>query len=646
MNQAELHRLMVARIVKENDPKNLERLFELRLAANLTLIKDLFFGLYPEDVCSKSFQKLWALLPNLFRERPQELQLQDMDRISEGNWYQSEQLVGTQLYVDRFSKDLKGLSKKLSYFEKLGVNFLHLMPITPRPKDENDGGYAVNSYHEVDPQFGTRKDLLVLTQQLRAKKMYLMLDFVVNHTSDEFSWAKKAIKGDKKYQAYYYTYPDRTIPDAFERALPEIFPESAPGNFTYNPEMERWVMTVFNRYQWDLNYTNPEVFIEMLGNLMKLVNMGVDVVRLDALAFLWKKLGTQSQNLPEAHTLISLFRMCLQVVAPGTIFLAEAIVSPPEIIKYFGEDHRQGNECEVAYNAPLMALLWDAIATKKTLLLTKSLANLPEKPKEATWINYIRCHDDIGLGFEDRYIYEIGWDVTTHRRFLLDYYCQGLDWSPSKGLIFMYNPKNGDGRITGSAASLLGLEHALVQNDQKQIQKAIDKIVFLHSIIFSYGGIPLIYAGDEIGTLNDYSFMKDANKRGDSRWVNRPFQDWKAVADLDKNPSYQSTIFYRLQKLITIRKQHPVFADHGNFVMHHIPNPHVLVYERTAAQGKGVLVVCNLDETVQKVAPSWLVNSVFAKADGLNDLILDKLISMDEPFIQLLPYQCMWLVNS
>lgn len=646
MNQAALHRLIASGLAKENDPRTLKKLFDLRLSANLTIMKDLFFALYPEEIHLETFHRLYKFLPDLFEQRPNDLKLQDIERILEGNWYQSEQLVGTQLYVDRFSNDLKGLGDKIPYFEKLGINFLHLMPITPRPKGENDGGYAVNSYHDVDRKFGTKEDLLRLTGQLRAKKMFLMLDFVVNHTSDEFPWALKAKEGDKKYQSYYYTYPDRTVPDEYEQTLPEIFPESAPGNFTYNSAMQRWVMTVFNPYQWDLNYSNPEVFLEMLGNLMKLVNTGVDVVRLDALAFLWKKRGTQSQNLPEAHILVSLFRMCLQVVAPGTIFLAEAIVSPPEIIKYFGEGSRRGNECEVAYNATLMALLWDAMATKKTLLLNKSLENLPQKPKEATWINYIRCHDDIGLGFEDRYIYEIGWDAGAHRRFLLDYYCQGLDWSPSKGLIFMYNPKNGDGRITGSTASLLGLEKALERKDSGAIKLAIDKIVFMHSIILAYGGIPLIYAGDEIGTLNDYSFLQEGNKKGDSRWVNRPFQDWEAIADLDKGKSHQSILFLRLQELIATRKKYPVFADHNNFALHHIINPHILVYERTAKNGEAVLVVGNLDESPRTMAMSWVVNSDFGKAERVMDLVSNKGIKLKDGYITLAPYQCFWLVMA
>ena len=378
MNQASLHKLIAQ---KEKDA---EKLFELRLATNLTLIQKQFFSLYPEEHHEKDFQKLLRLLPKLFAERPDHLKKQDLERINTANWYQSEKLMGMQLYVEHFNKDIKGLQEKIPYFKKLGINFLHLMPITTRPKDESDGGYAVNNYLEVDKKYGSKEDLLELTKAFRKNGIYLMLDFVVNHTSDEFSWAKKAKKGDKKYQGYYYTYEDFTIPAEFEKTLPEVFPETSPGNFTYIPEMEKWVMTVFNSYQWDLNYTNPEVFLEMLTNLIKLTDLGVDVVRFDALAFLWKKIGTISQNLPEAHNLISLFRLCLQAVAPGAILLAEAIVAPTDIVKYFGEEEKRGNECEVAYNASLMALLWNSIATKKTQLLYKSLMHVPPKPKDCT----------------------------------------------------------------------------------------------------------------------------------------------------------------------------------------------------------------------------------------------------------------------
>ncbi len=642
MNQASLHRLLSSK----SEDKSPEALFHLRLATNLSLIQNLFFSLYTEEKHEPFFQRLISLLPELYKTRPSVLKVQDVERIASGNWYQSEQMVGMQMYVEHFNNDLKGLEEKLPYLKDFGINFLHLMPITTRPSGENDGGYAVNSYHKVDKQYGSQKDLLRLTKTLRKEGMYLMLDFVVNHTSNEFPWAKKAKKGDKKYQEYYYTYSDDTIPKAFEKSLPEVFPETSPGNYTYIPEMEKWVMTVFNTYQWDLNYTNPEVFLEMLSQLVKLINLGVDIVRFDALAFLWKKMGTISQNLPEAHMLVSLFRMCLQVIAPGTIFLAEAIVAPKQIVKYFGEGIQYSNECEIAYNASLMALLWNSIATKKTVLLYKSLGNVPNKPKDATWLNYVRCHDDIGLGYENQFIEEIGWSPDYHRKFLLDYYCQRLDWSPAKGLLFMYNPKTGDGRITGSAASLLGLEKAIEENNVDLIEESVAKIILLHGIVLSFGGIPMFYAGDEIGTLNDYTFLEKDAKKGDSRWVNRPLHDWAVIEKLNKKKLPQSKIFHTLKKLTHIRKTSPVFADANNLTLHHAGNDHIFTFERTTESKGGILVLCNFDENPQVVDTSWMMKlGYFTKGNPI-DLISDKKIALKSGLLKLNPYQILWLKKT
>lgn len=641
MNQAALHRLLSAKqATKSKDLPN--DLFHSRLAANITLIQSLFFSLYPKDQNTAYFDTLLSSLETLFTERSTALKTQDITRTNAGNWYQSEQWVGTQLYVDRYHKDIRGLQEKLPYLEDLGVNFIHLMPITTRPAGENDGGYAVNSYHNIDPKYGTKKDFTAFTKQARKQGVVLMLDFVVNHTSDEFDWAKKAKAGDKKYQNYYYTYPDRHIPDEFEKTLPEIFPASAPGNFTYNAEMGNWVMTCFNHYQWDLNYKNPEVFIAMLENLVTLANMGVDVIRFDALAFLWKKIGTNSQNLPEAHQLISLFKLCLQIVAPGTILLAEAIVAPKEIVNYFGRDTLEGNECEVAYNASLMALLWNSIATKKTTLLQKSLQEVPQKPADGTWINYIRCHDDIGLGYDDDFIRAIGWSPQEHRQFLLHYYCGNLDWSPAKGLMFMYNPKNGDGRITGSTASLLGLEEALEQNNQEKTGLAVAKILMLHGIILSYGGIPLIYAGDELGTLNDYTFLDDENHKNDSRWVNRPFQDWKVVQKLATTENHTSAIFNGLKLMVALRKSTPVFADTHPATLHHSPNPHIWVYERNNGNTK-VWILSNFDKNTQALSRDWLYTiGIFPEAN-LVDMISGKALVFTSDSFELPPYAHLWV---
>jgi len=645
MNQTALHRKLASKDLKDLKKLSPQKLFDLRVATNLPLIKELFYSLYRDPKHNHYFKELQKLLPALFQTRSDELKIHDLHLLKKGNWYQSEEMAGMQLYVDLFNKNLKGIEEKIPYFKELGINFLHLMPITTRPKGENDGGYAVNSYTTVDRRFGSKKDLLSLTSKLRENGIFLMLDFVVNHTSDEYPWAKKALKGSAKYQSYYYMFPDRTIPDAFEESLPEVFPATSPGNFTYREEINRWVMTVFNSYQWDLNYTNPKVFLEMLSNLVAMVNSGVDVVRFDALAFLWKKIGTNSQNLTEAHLLITLFRMCLQTIAPGVIFLAEAIVAPKDIIKYFGEGNRKGNECEVAYNASFMALLWNSIATKKTLLLNKTLQNSLEKPEETTWINYVRCHDDIGLGLEDQYISELGWDPWLHRSFLLDYYCQGLDWSPAAGYKFMHNPSTGDGRITGSCASLLGLEKAMGNTQQETTETAIKKILMLHGIILSFGGIPMIYAGDELGTLNDYSYLNNDHKKEDSRWVNRPSHDWETVAKLEDGDTPASIIFNGLKHMISLRKKIELFADTNNLVLHDPHNPHLFLYERNGKKKSGVLILANFDEHPQIIDAFVLLSLGYVKDGVIHDLLSKEKRALSSGLVEIHPYQLLWLTK-
>lgn len=647
MTQAEFHTYQARKKKKAGIKLSPDTLFAERKALNISFLQNLFFTLYDREVHLDTFDRLLDLLDTLFAARPDTLKKNDQARVLDGHWYQSENWVGMQLYVDRFCGDLKTLNSRLSYFEDLGVNYLHLMPLTKRPAGPNDGGYAVNSYTEIDPALGSNADLESLTRAMRKKKMVLMLDFVVNHTSDEFEWAQKAKAGDPYYQDFYYTYTDRGIPDAFEQTLPEIFPENAPGNFVYIEEMERWVMTVFNTYQWDLNYSNPEVFLAMLRELVGLANLGVDVIRFDALAFLWKRLGTLSQNLPEAHTVVSLFKLCMHTVAPGVAFLAEAIVAPSDILKYFGEGVMKGNECELAYNATLMALLWNSVATTKTNMLINNLKALPGKPRSAAWINYVRCHDDIGLGFDDQFIHEAGWDAYLHRKFLREYYSGSLAGSPSIGGIFMYNPKTGDGRIVGNLASLVGLEKAIKNMDGKLHREALGKIVLLHAIILSYGGIPMIYAGDELALLNDYSYLDDPDKRDDNRWMNRPIHPWDVVETLDKKGSDAYTIYKQIKSLIAIRKSEPCFADNNQIHLLDLENIHVLAYRKEDADNNEfVMVLANFSPENQVIHSSWLHSHGFDRTRKVRDLIRNTTVSLRKEWFSLSPYEVFWLKHT
>jgi amylosucrase len=543
------------------------RSYKERFQSSLGEISNLYnsiYAYYPDS--RECFGQLLEHIEKAFAERSEHLKQRDLNKLKTEptHWFLSNEIVGMSLYVDRFCGSIAGLKNKLDYFEKLGVNFLHLMPIFESPKEASDGGYAVSNFRKVDKRFGTLKDLEALEDEMRKRNMYLMLDIVLNHTSDQHEWAVKAKKGDKHYQDYYYFFDDRDEPDEYDRSMPEIFPEAAPGNFTYIKELDKWVMTVFHSYQWDLNYTNPQVFIEMLDNIFFYANLGVDVLRIDAPAFIWKEKGTRSQNLPQAHTLIQLIKLCVQVATPGMALLGEAIVRPHEMMKYFGTGEKEAKECDFAYNATQMALQWDALATGNTRVMMAAQDILLQKPFGTSWITYTRGHDDIGLGYEDYMIEAAGFNAYEHRKFLKEYYSGNYFDSPAKGALFSVNEKTGDARISGSLASLCGLETAVNNKDTNAIVLSVQKILMMQAMVFFIGGIPMIFYGDETGHLNDYSYLNDEGKNYDNRWMHRPIIDWKKNADIDKPGTIENIIFTSLQKLIQLRKNIPVIADKKN----------------------------------------------------------------------------------
>ncbi|MEJ2532782.1 MAG: alpha-amylase family glycosyl hydrolase [Halioglobus sp.] len=622
------------------------RHFYTRLGANFYAIYSLFHYLYGEreDFEAQALHLVEVMATQYIRREAALKQL-DIEREQDHNWFLTSEWVGMMLYSDGFAGDLKGLREKLGYLQELGVNIVHVMPILECPQDASDGGYAVSDYRNVDERVGTLEDLNDLSAAMRLREMLLVLDVVVNHTSDEHEWAVQARAGSQQHQDYYYIFETRDVPDMFEETLPEIFPETAPGNFTYDEVMGKWVMTVFNNYQWDLNYSNPAVFIEMLDIILFWANQGADIVRLDAVAFLWKKIGTTSQNEREAHLILQLMKDCCQVTAPGVLFIAEAIVAPVEITKYFGEDAVIAKECEIAYNATFMALLWDAVATKNARLLEQGIRSLPGKIDRATWLNYIRCHDDIGLGFDDADIRKVDYDPASHRRFLVDYFTGEFNDSLARGLRFGNNVKTGDARISGSLASLVGLEAALDQGDEKLVQDCIDAILLLHSMIMSFGGIPLLYYGDEIGTLNSRGFLDDAGKAHDSRWVHRPQIDWEKAELRKQNGSVENRLFEGLQKMIAVRKSTPAFADFNNRELLQTSNPHLFAFLRshpTQAHDQ-VLVVGNFDGSPQSLDLADLGNRGFFEYGELQDLYSGKSPTRFKDHLVVPPYRFYWL---
>jgi amylosucrase len=622
------------------------RHFYTRLGANFYAIYSLFKLLYGDRPDFK--QQMVRLVETLalrYMERTPALRKSDLAREVHYNWFLNQKWVAMALYCDRFANNLQGLREKLTYFQELGVNMLHVMPILDCPPDNNDGGYAVRDFRKIDARYGTLQDVEELAATLKNREILLVLDVVVNHTSDEHEWATRARQGEKKYQDYYYVFDNRETPDAFEEGMPEIFPATAPGNFTWDETMGKWVMTVFNNYQWDLNYRNPAVLIEMLDIILFWANKGADILRLDAVAFLWKKIGSTCQNEREAHLLLRLMKDCCQVTAPGVLFIAEAIVAPGEIAKYFGEDAIYSKECEIAYNASLMALLWDAVATKNATLLNLGVKNLPNKLDRATWLNYVRCHDDIGLGFDDSDVALAGYDPTLHRAFLVDYFTGKFPESPARGMPFGTNLKTGDARISGSLASLVGLESALESEDEDAITAAIKTITLLHSVILSFGGLPLMYYGDAIGTLNNLEFLTDPAIQHDSRWVHRSHFDWGKAEKRHQSGTVEQRIFSSLKKMIAMRKEIPAFADFDNRHLLLIENPNLLAFYRTDPENcrSRVLVISNFNVQAQPLPVDALTPHGFFTNESMTDLCTGERVPMEDGQLLIPALSFYWL---
>lgn len=580
-------------------------------------------------------QALVNTLAQGYADRSNSLKAKDKKRLLDPHWYQSEDMLGMACYVDLFAGDLKGLQAKIPYLTDLGITYLHLMPLYDSPKGDSDGGYAVSDYRKVNEQLGSVDELKELAKALEKAGISLVLDFVFNHTSDEHQWAMAAKAGDPDFQDYFLMFDDRTEPNKYEQNLREIFPQVRRGNFTWNEQAKKWVWTTFNSFQWDLNYANPAVFNAITEEMLFLANLGCEALRLDALAFIWKEMGTSCENQDKAHTLIQAFNSCLQISAPAVVFKSEAIVHPDEVLKYIDK-----TECQLSYNPLLMALIWESLATRNTTLLSQSMRKSFAISPDCAWVNYVRCHDDIGWTFDDDVANQLGINGHDHRYFLNQFYTGRFDGSFANGVAFGENPSNGDCRVCGSLASLAGLERAIQANNPQHINHAVARILMIHSIILSIGGVPLLYSGDELGLLNDYGYQQESSKQHDDRWVHRIAVNEQSIALANHPQSAQFAISQGLKNLITVRQNYPVFGQSETQIIS-LNNPHVFAYLRQNTQGQKMLALCNFSEHEQDIT---LDTAQYLTTSVIKDLITDNVLSGETNRLILSSYQTMWLV--
>jgi len=621
------------RFREETDPAEWEAFLD-RVRARFPGLFSQLYALYGHQYdFFFHLESILASTTEMWLRRPGELRALDGLREADPHWYQSNRMVGAMCYVDLFAGDLEGLREEISYLAEMGVTCLHLMPLFKVPAGDNDGGYAVSDYRTVDPPLGTMEELRELATDLRHRGISLILDFIFNHTSEEHEWARRALAGSREYQGYYYMFPDRKLPDAYEASMPEVFTEDHPGAFTYQTRIKKWVWTTFHTYQWDLNYQNPEVFHQMTREMLFLANQGVEILRLDAVAFLWKRLGTNCQNLPEAHRLIQAFNAVAAMAAPATVLLSEAIVHPDEVRKYIGTE-----ECPLSYNPQLMALLWESLATRDVRVLRMAMERRLAIPGGCSWVNYVRCHDDIGWAFSDEEVMAAGFDPDQHRRFLTDFYTGAFSGTFARGVPFQVDVATGDARVSGTSASLTGVEKALEEDDPKELDLAIRRILLLHGVIITMAGIPLLYLGDEIATLNDPSYDYDPEKTGDTRWLHRAPFDWSRAEERRDPETVPGKVYHGLLRLLQIRTQNRAF--HGSEIeVADTGNPRVFGFLRVHEE-EVVFVLANFSEVAQRLEARRLRQMGMRKT--VVDLFAGRTITAARELV-LEPYQLMVL---
>ena len=532
----------------------METIFSQRMEPRYEELRQLYNEIYPGD--AEAFAYFCGMLKKCLYNRKASLQILDAQRLAEPEWFRSNKLMGMMLYVNAFAGNLRGVQKKLPYLSECGVNYLHLMPLLESPKDRSDGGYAVSNFRRVQPELGTMEDLETLADQCREKGISLCLDFVMNHTSEDHAWAKAARAGDEVARSRYFFYDNWDVPNRYEQTVPQVFPTTAPGNFTWLEDCRQVVMTTFYPYQWDLNYANPMVFNDMVENMLFLANRGINVIRLDAVPYIWKELGTSCRNLPQVHTLVRIMRLACEIVCPSVLLLGEVVMEPAKVVPYFGSPEHP--ECHMLYNVTTMATTWHTLATQDTRLLKHQIDQISALPSDCLFQNYLRCHDDIGWGLDYPWLRQFGTEEVSHKKYLNDWFTGKWPGSPSRGELYNDDPRLGDARLCGTTASLCGMESA---KTEEEVELALACDLMLHAWMLTQSGIPVLYSGDEVGQLNDNSYHDDPDKAADSRYLHRGNFDWEKAELRKDTATYQGKLFAALRKLETIRGSEPVFRS-------------------------------------------------------------------------------------
>lgn len=556
--------------MEKREKKN-DSIFQHRLERHHDELRWLYMELYQNG---DMFAELCSQMYEYYNCRSKKLKERDLKREKGPDWYHGKDMLGMMLYTDNFAGNMKGVKEKIPYLKECNINCLHLMPFLDTPKGRSDGGYAVADFRKVRPDLGTMKDLAELTEKCHEEDINVCMDFVMNHTSEDHEWARRARAGEGEYMSRYFFYDNEEIPEKYEKTVPQVFPTTAPGNFTYLPETGHYVMTTFYPYQWDLNYRNPRVFNEMMYNFLYLTNQGIDIVRIDAVPYIWKELGTTCRNLKQVHTIVRMMRMIAEIVCPGVLLLGEVVMEPEKVVPYFGTVEKP--ECHMLYNVTTMATTWNSIATGDIRLLKKQMDIVNQLPKQYVFLNYLRCHDDIGWGLDYETMRPWGIKEIPHKRYLNDYFTGKIQGSVSRGELYNDDPVTQDARFCGTTASMCGIEKAGFEHDEEAMNAAVREDIMLHAYMLTQSGIPMLYSGDELGQVNDYSYKNDPEKCADSRYIHRGKLPWELAEDKEDVTTVQGKIFQTLDRLEKIRRQEITFDKDADVYTYDVHDDSIL----------------------------------------------------------------------
>ncbi len=597
----------------------IEETFQKRLNKHHDELRWLYMELYGN---SDMFAELCDQMYHFAVDRAPAFRELDSEREQYPDWYRKNDMLGMMLYIDNFAKDLQGVKEKLDYLESCNVNYIHLMPFLESPKGRSDGGYAVSDFRNVQPQLGTMEDLVELAKACHKKQISLCMDFVMNHTSEDHEWAKKARQKDGEYMSRYFFYDNPSIPQQYDSTVPQVFPTTAPGNFTYLDDMGYYVMTSFYPYQWDLNYKNPRVFNEMMYNFLYLANQGMDIIRIDAVPYIWKELGTQCRNLKQVHTIVRMMRMISEIVCPSVLLLGEVVMEPEKVVPYFGTVEKP--ECHMLYNVTTMATTWHSVASRDIRLLKKQMDIVCSLPKDYLFLNYLRCHDDIGWGLDYPTLKEWGMLEAEHKRFLNQYFTGKLENSESRGELYNDDPVTQDARFCGTTASMCGVESAIFERNDEKLTNAVRLDLMLHAYMFTQSGIPMLYSGDEIGQLNDYTYKNDAEKREDSRYIHRGKFQWDLAENRTKEGTSQNDIFQGLAALEKIRRTRNVFNSDADVYTYDVKDVSILGILRENEEERfiGLFNFHDNARTAWIDEPGVFTNLITGEDIVLNDVVI------------------------